>query len=148
MNQKLEIPDRPVMMQTNRDFRLSSLNGWVVNFKSGIPEKVPPHVFVEAIGIGAVVCDEQPEPEPVEEKQKHPSIAEAAKLEAEAKYSYVKQACLQLMAENDNTAFKADGYPKAASLIAVLPPEAPRPTAGEIATVFDQLREDMELAED
>jgi len=149
MNAEIQIPDRPVMMQTNRDFRLASLNGWVVNFKANEPVRVPPNCYVEAVGIGAVVCDEQPEPEPVVEKEaQHPSIAEAAKLEAEAKYSYVRQACLQLMAENDTTAFKADGYPKAANVIAALPPEAPRPTAGEIATVFDQLREEMDLAED
>jgi hypothetical protein len=149
MNQKLEIPDHPVMMQTNRDFRLSSLNGWVVNFKADKPERGPPHVYVEAIGVGAVVCEEQPpEPEKVPAKEAHPSIAEAAKLEAEAKYSYIEQACLKLMARNDNTAFKADGYPKAISLIAELPPEAPRPTAQEIAMVFDDMRTKMELAED
>ena len=148
MNAEIQIPDRPVLMQTNRDFRLSSLNGYVVNFKANEPTSVPPHCYVEAVGIGAVKCELQPEPEVQEEKEKHPSIAEAAKLEAEAKISYIRQACLQLMAENDTTAFKADGYPKVANLIEALPPEAPRPTAGEIADVFDQLREEMELAED
>ena len=88
-----------------------------------------------------------PEPEP-EEKTAAPSIAETAKLEAEAKYEYVKQACLKLMAENDTTAFKADGSPKVVSVIRTLAPEAPRPTAQEIQDVWDRLREDMELAED
>lgn len=144
----IQTPDQPVMMQTNRDFRLSSLNGYVVNFRADTPTRVPPNAYLEAVGIGAVVCDEQPEPRKVEEKRPDPSIAEAAKLEAEAKISYIRQACLQLMAENDLTAFKADGYPKAAYLIAALPAEAPRPTAGEIAEVFDSLRSEMELAED
>lgn len=144
----IQAPDRPVMMQTNRDFRLSSLNGYVVNFRANTPTSVPPNAYIEAVGIGAVECEEQPEFTLAEEKKEHPSIAEAAKLEAEAKYSYIKQACLQLMAENDSTAFKADGYPKVASLIEALPPEAPRPTAGEINEVYDALREDMDLAED
>lgn len=149
MKQELELPDRPVMMQTNRDFRLSSLNGYVVNFRANTPVSVPPNAYKEAVGIGAVMCGEQPEVEPPTEEEKiHPSVAEAAKLEAEAKYMYIEQACMKLMAENDSTAFKADGYPKATKLIAELPPEAPRPTAQEIAHVFDELREKMELAED
>lgn len=144
----IQTPDHPVMMQTNRDFRLSSLNGYVVNFRADTPTRVPPNAYVEAVGIGAVKCEEQPEPEPVEEKKSDPSIAEAAKLEAEAKIAYIEKACLKLLAENDNTAFKADGYPKAAAVFDALPPEAPRPTAGEIAQVFDDLRMNMDLAED
>ena len=52
------------------------------------------------------------------------------------------------MAENDNTAFKADGYPKAAAVYDALAPEAPRPMASEIAEVWDKLREQMDLAEE
>lgn len=148
MKQELQLPDHSVFMQTNRDFRLSSLNGCVINFKANTPHLVPPNAYREAIGIGAVVCDEQPQPKPVEEKVERHGIAEAAKLEAEAKFEYIKQACLQLLAQNDNTAFKADGRPKMAQLIAAMPPEAPRPTAQEIAHVFDELTQDMDLAED
>lgn len=147
MNHNLDLPDRPVLMQTNRDFRLSSLNGYVVNFRADQPALVPPNAYLEAIGIGAVLCDEQPEPEP-EQKTDTPSVAETAKLEAEAKFEYIKQACLKLMAENDSTAFKADGSPKVLSVISTLEPQAPRPTAAEIQDVWDRLREDMELAED
>lgn len=144
----ISVPDHPVLMQTNRDFRLSSLNGYVVNFRANEPTSVPPNAYVEAVGVGAVKCDVQPEPEPVVEKAPDPSIAEAAKLEAEAKIAYIKQACLKLMAENDSTAFKADGYPKFVNVRDAMASEAPAPTAQQIQQVWDDLRSDMDLAED
>lgn len=149
MNQELKVPDHSVYMQTNRDFRLSSRNGYVVNFKANEPARVPPNAYEEAIGIGAVLCEDQPEQEPVVEKQVvHESVAEAAKLEAEAKIEYIQQACLKLMADNDSTAFKADGYPKYSKVIDILSPQAPKPSAAEIAQVWDDMRKNMELAED
>ena len=63
MSNALEVPTKPVFMETIRDYRLSSLNGYVVNFKRGKPSLVPPHVYLEAIRAGAIVCEEQPEPE-------------------------------------------------------------------------------------
>lgn len=143
----IQIPDRPVLMTTNRDFRLSSLNGYVVNFRADEPALVPPQCFEEAVGIGAVLCEEQPE---VEEKEKgaQPSVREAHELEAAGKAEYVKKAVLELMAENELTKFRADGYPKAKAVIEILAPECPTPTATEIQEIFDELRENVDLIED
>lgn len=146
MNQKLEVPDRPVYMQTNRDFRLSSLHGWVCNFKANVPERVPPHVYAEAIGIGAVVCEEQPEEKPSENRPEI-SLAEATKQEALAQKAYVTQACLAIIAKGDETDFKADGYPLFAAVVRELAPECPKPTAGLIQEVYDELRESADLIE-
>lgn len=147
MEQSLTIPETAVFMTTNRDFRLSSLSGWVVNFKKDVPERVPPNVYAEAVGIGAIDCDpeEHPPAEITPPKEPHPSIAEAAKLEGEAKKDYIKQACLILMERGDSTEFKADGYPKANKVIAELAPQCPHPTAQEIQEVFDDLRKDVDL---
>lgn len=143
----LAIPDHPVLMQTNRDFRLSSLNGVVINFQAGEPTRVPPQAYAEAVGIGAVECEEQLEPPKSQEKKPDPSIAEAAKAEHEAKIEYIKQGILKLMAADDDSAFKPDGYPIHKRLIEVLPPQAPKVTAGEIAEVFDDMRDDLDLAD-
>lgn len=149
MNQGLEIPRHPVMMVTNRDFRLSSMNGWVVNFKAGEPASVPPHVYEEAVAIGAVEAEEQPEAEERVEKPKvDPSVAEAARLEQEAKIAYVEQAIVTLMDKEDNGPdFKADGYPKHKSVLAVLAPQCSAPTATEVQEIFDDMRDDVNYAE-
>ena len=149
---QLEQPATRVLMVSPRDFRLSSLKGYVINFVRDEPAWVPPHVYKEALAIGAVPCEEQPEaeekPEDEKEKIKAESRENAARLEAEAKTEYIKQACMALLARADSTDFKADGYPKVNKVIAEMSPESPRPTASEIQTVFDVLREDMTLAED
>ncbi len=149
MNAPLEIPTKPVLMKTNRDFRLSSLNGYVVNFKADEPVRVPPHVYVEAVRIGAVECGEVDNlPEPEAETDGGPQgAAEAAKLAAEAKDSYIRQACLALIAEDDSAKFKAEGPPKLNALIKELPPEAPRPTAGDVQRVWELLQDDVSLAD-
>lgn len=147
MHQDLTIPESAVFMTTNRDFRLSSLSGPVINFKKDVPTRVAPNVYAEAVAIGAIDCDpeEHPPADAPAPKVPDPRIAEAAKLEAEAKVSYIKQACLILMERGDSTDFKADGYPKANKLIAELAPQCPHPKAQEIQEVFDGLRENVDL---
>lgn len=147
MEQSLTIPESAVFMTTNRDFRLSSLSGPVINFKKDVPTRVAPNVYAEAVGIGAIDCDpeEHPPAETSAPKEPDPSIAIAAKEEAEAKVSYIKQACLILMERGDATEFKADGYPKANKVIAELAPQCPHPTAQEIQEVFDDLRKNVDL---
>lgn len=148
MNQELQIPETSVYMQTNRDFRLSSLNGCVINFKANEPALVPPHVYREAIGIGAVLAEvEQPAAKEEEPKASVTSIAEAAKAEAEAERSYVTQACLALIAKGDDGDFKADGYPKLLSVVRELAPECAKPTAGLVMEIYDELREHADLIE-
>lgn len=151
MTQGLQIPDRPVMMVTNRDFRLSSPSGYVVNFKADVPARVPPFCYAEAIAVGAVECpvEEQPEPEVKDEAPLvDPSVAEAALLEEEAKITYVEQAIVELMNKEDNGPdFNATGYPKHASVIAVLAQQCSRPTASEVQEIFDGMRDDVKYAE-
>lgn len=149
MSEELQIPENAVYMETIRDYRLSSLNGYVVNFKKGEPTRVPPQCYLEAVRAGAVMCEEQPD-------EKAPTVVtdgtakgskEAAELEAEAKAEHIKQACLKLMAEDDSTKFKADSYPKLNAVIAEIPPECPRPTSADVMIVMDNLRENIDLAD-
>lgn len=149
MNQGLEIPDQPVMMVTTRDFRLSSMSGFVVNFKANTPTRVPAFCYAEAVAIGAVVAEEQPEEEVVEaEPLVDPSVAEAARLEEEAKITYIELAIVDLMNKEDNGPdFKADGYPKHASVLEALAPQCSKPTASEVQEIFDDMREDVVYAE-
>lgn len=148
MNQELKAPDHPCMMITNRDFRLSSMSGFVVNFKADQPTRVPPMCYVEAVGIGAVVVEDQPEPEKVEEPKVDPSIAEAARLEQEAKITYVEKAIVALMDKEDNGPdFKADGYPMHKSVLDILAPQCSKPTATEVQEIFDDMRDDVTYAE-
>ena len=151
-NQELEIPSDYVYMVCNRDFRLSSLSGMVVNFKANEPVKVHPFAYAEAIGIGAVVAEEEPKPElgkgPEEVKlEVHESVAEAARLEAEAKIAAIEAAVVVLYKRGDTTEFKADGYPKANAVIAELSPNVPKPNAGEIMQVVDDMRDDVQYAD-
>lgn len=146
MSTKLEIPAQPVMMQTNRDYRLSSLNGFVINFKADEPARVPPHVYEEAFRIGAVVVGECEAPQENTDGFIR-GAKEAGELEAEAKRGHVKQACIALMARDDSTDFKADGYPKLNKVTAEIPPECPKPTAGEVMEAMDELRKDVNLAD-
>ena len=146
MSNPLEVPSNPVMMQTNRDYRLSSLNGYVVSFKANEPTRVPPHVYVEAIRAGAIVVEECEVKEAKTDGGQR-GAAEASRLEAEAKHQHVVQACTRILVRNDQTDFKADGYPKLNKVIAEVPPECSNPTAGEVQTIIDDLRKDLDLAE-
>lgn len=145
------VPDHPVMMVTIRDFRLSSMSGYVVNFKANEPTRVPPMCYAEAVAIGAVEApqDEAPAPEVPEPKPLvDPSVAEAARLEEEAKITYVEQAIVKLLEKEDNGPdFKADGYPKHASVMDVLAPQCSKPTATEVQEIFDLMRDDVQYAE-
>lgn len=148
MNQELQAPDQPVMMVTNRNFRLSSTSGFVVNFKADTPTRVPPMCYREAVSIGAVETEEQPEPVVDEAPGPDPSIAEAARLEQEAKITYVEQAIAALLNKEDNGPdFKADGYPKHKSVLAVLAPQCSAPSATEVQEIFDDMRDDVQYAE-
>lgn len=154
MNKELavDVPTRPVMMVTNRDFRLSSTCGYVVNFKANKPERVPPMCYAEAVAVGAVEAAEEEQttlPPVAEEKPKvDPSVAEAARLEQAAKITYVEQAIVKLMNKEDNGPdFKADGYPKHKSVLDVLAPQCATPTATEVQEIFDDMRDDVQFAE-
>jgi hypothetical protein len=151
-NQELEIPSGYTKMVCNRDYRLSSLSGNVVNFKANVPTLVHPFAYKEAIGIGAVPAPDEPEPEMVEkiEEVRHPvheSVAEAAKLEHEAKLGAIENAIVVLMKRGDNTDFRADGYPKANKVLEEMPPNVNRATATEIQQVYDDMRDDVNYAD-
>lgn len=148
-SQLVETPESRTLMVSPRDYRLSSLTGYCLVFKKDVPIWVPPQIYKEAVVAGCVPAETQPEethaaPKPVV----HESLAEAQKLEHEAKLEHIETAIRIVMARGDSTDFKADGYPKANKVIAEVPPECPRPTAGEIQFVFDKLRENIDLAED
>ncbi len=147
-NSHIEIPKSAVLMVCPRDYRLSSLNGYVVTFKSDVPIKVPPHVYLEAYAIGARMIEGEEMPEAPPEKKVDPHRAEAAKLEAEAKADALDTALRIVIARNDPNDFKADDTPKHAKVIAEMSPEIPRPSATEIADAFEVLQSDIGLVED
>jgi len=92
-NPAIEIPKTAVLMvSTFRDYRLSSLSGYCMTFKQGEPAKVPPQAYLEALEAGVTMVKDQPEPEAPKVKEVDPSIAEAAKLEAEAKAAALTKA--------------------------------------------------------
>ncbi len=151
----IKVPKTSVLMVSPRDYRLSSLTGFCVNFKRGVPILVPPHVFVEAIECGAEVFEpdqESKEPdlsgldlpddelvdEPVPEPEPDLPDAESA----------LEQAIRVVLARNDPEDFKTDGSPKQIKIIAEMAPEYPRPTATEISDAYQKLQEDVNLAED
>ncbi len=109
----IETPKTAVLMVSPRDYRLSSLNGYVVTFRKNVPISVPPLVFQEAVLVGAQIVEgeedkEAPEPTPTID----PSIAEAAELEAAAKVEALKNALTLIITRNDPEDFKADNTPK------------------------------------
>ena len=61
MEESRKIPARSVPMISPRDYRLSSLTGFCVTFKANVPINVPPHVYLEALAIGASVAEGTPE---------------------------------------------------------------------------------------
>ena len=137
------------MMICNRDYRLSSLNGYVVNFKANEPAQVPPHVYAEAVGIGAVPMEE-PELDAPRERSGYEvdeSVHEAAAMEAEAQKDAVQRVIVTLFEKNDTSLFRADGYPKVVSVLDALPGTVPKPTAMEIQAIFDEMRYDVKYAD-
>ena len=145
-NTPLQIPSTVINMISPRDYRLSSLNGTVVNFKRDVPTKFVPSAYLEAIGCGAYVDEDQEIPDPVQAKENRPSPEEAAKLEAEAFASALTLALTAILTRNDPEDFRADGVPKANKVIAEISPEIRRPTATEIADAYADLQETFELA--
>lgn len=63
----------------NRDHVLASTLGHSIAFERGVPQHVPPSLYAEAVGIGAIPEDDLPQPEPtgiVEPQEPH--LREAA----------------------------------------------------------------------
>lgn len=152
MKQELEIPSGYVKMVCNRDYRLSSLSGNVVNFQANVPVLVHPFAYKEAVAIGAVMAEDEPEVElgagPQEQQHKvHESVAQAAKLEHEAKMDAIERTIVKLFEADDQTLFKADGYPKYQAVIERIDQSAGKVSAQEIQEVFDDMRDDVNYAE-
>ena len=148
-NPEIQLPKSTVLMVSARDYRLSSLNGTVVNFKRDVPTKVPPNAYVEAIGCGAVLCEGEDLDAEVEQKNTvHPSIEEADKISKENAASALTKALVVVIERNDPADFKADGTPKHQKVVAELSPEIPKPSATEISDAYQLLQENFDLAED
>lgn len=145
---QFEIPKSAVLMVSPRDYRLSSLNGYCMLFKAGVPVKVPPVIYAEAVRAGISMVEGQEMPEAPKDPEPRKGAEEADRLEAEAKESALKTALTVLITRNDPQDFKADGTPKALKVIAELSPEIPRPTATEISEAYQALQENLDLAED
>jgi hypothetical protein len=128
-------------MVSPRDYRLSSLTGFCVSFRANVPVFVPPHVYIEALEMGANVVDQ-----PV-------SVAEApvsvAKVDPTLRMAELDRAMTAVLARNDPEDFKADSTPKVNKVIAELAPEfEPRPTATEVFESYERMQENLDLVED
>lgn len=148
MGNPVKIPSAKVFMVSPRDYRLSSLQGTVVNFKQDIPIKVNPNAYLEALACGASMAEDQDLPDPSTEKKDQEDAVEAAKLEAKEKADALNTALTAILTRNDPEDFKKDGTPKSNRVIAELSPDNPRPTATEIADAYAVLQENLDLAED
>ena len=147
-NSPIEIPKTSVSMVSPRDYRLSSLCGYCVTFKADVAINVPPMVYKEALAIGARLVDEELPKAPVTKPAIDSSVAEAAKLEAEAKTEALRNALTVVITRNDPNDFKADGTPKVQKVAVEMAPEFPKPTATEVADTYERLQENLDLAED
>lgn len=151
-NPKVEAPANPVMMVSGRDYRLSSLFGFVINFKAGIPHRVLPMCYAEAVAAGCYEAEDQsaldPVPEVDSEKKKQEDAAEAAKLAAENKTKALNEALIAILTRNNPDDFKNDGTPKIQKVVAEMSPEIERPTSTEIVAAYEVLQENFDLAED
>lgn len=147
-NSPIEVPLASVSMVSSRDYRLSSLCGFCVTFKADVPINVPPMVYLEALAMGARMVEGEEMPEAPAPKVVDPSIAEAAKLEAEANAEALNKALVVIITRNDPNDFKADSLPKAQKVIAEMAPEFSKPTATEIADAYERLQENIDLTEE
>ena len=144
----IKLPKKSVFMVSNRDYRLSCLNGWCQQFKANVPVKVPPQAYRQALeaGVMLVVMDEEPDDsqatssEPTNQTQ----VDDPAQRSAE-----IDQAVLIVLTRNDPEDFKKDNTPKSVKVIAELDPSFdPRPTATEIVESHERLQSNYSLAED
>lgn len=148
--QAIKIPNSAVSMVSPRDYRLSHLCGYVVNFKKDVPINVPPMVYERALEIGARVVDSEAvaAPAPAVKPTIDPSVAEAAKLSAEAFNEAVDKAITLLITRNDPNDFKADNRPKVQKVVSEMAPEFAKPTATQVADAYERLQENIDLIED
>lgn len=142
----LKLPKKALFMVSNRDYRLSILNGWVQTFKANVPAKVPPHAYKEALQAGLLVCEEQDSDDEVSDTTPAP-VATVANPAARA--NELDQAVLKVLTRNDPEDFKNDNTPKVNKVIAELDPAFdPRPTATEVIESHERLQENLDLADD
>lgn len=145
---QFEIPKSTVQMVSPRDFRLSSLTGFCVNFVANEPINVPPHVYLEALEIGARVAETKeatapaaPEPEP--------TVISVIVMDPAKRSTDLDQAVMTVVRRNYAEDFKNDGTPKAAKVIAELDPEFdPRPSATEIHESYERLQSNLTLIDE
>ena len=142
MGNSRQIPKSSVKMVSPRDYRLSSLTGFCVNFHANAPVYVPPHVYLEALEIGATVVDAQATPVVPEPETK-------VEVDPTQRAADLDRAMTIVLTRNDPEDFKTDDTPKVNKVIAELAPEfEPRPTATECFESYERLQENLDLAED
>lgn len=143
MDKSRAIPKTSVKMVSPRDYRLSSLTGFCVNFVANKPVPVPPHVYLEALEMGATVVDAQ-----VITVEETPQTQVEA-VDPAQRSADLDQAMMIVLTRNDPDDFKNDSTPKVNKVIAELDPEfEPRPTATECLESYERLQENLDLAED
>lgn len=150
------LPTTPVTMLSYRDYRLSSLSGWVQQFKRGIPARVPPQAIGEALDAGCEIVQDDPMPvvhtppvvtAPVDIKTVvvNETVVENTQDPREAS---IDDAIRLLLVRGDGLDFKNDGTPKILSVSKECGNIDPKPTATEVSDRFIALQDDISLAED
>ena len=144
MGNSREIPKSAVKMVSPRDYRLSSLTGYCVNFIANVPISVPPHVYIEALEMGATVVDVAETPVDVAE-----TPVDVVKLDPVQRMADLDRAMMAVLMRNDPEDFKKDSMPKINKVIAELALEfEPRPTGTEVLESYERMQENLDLAED
>lgn len=140
----IQLPKKAIFMVSNRDYRLSLLNGWCQLFKANVPAKVPPHAYRGALEAGIIVAEDIPAAAPTVTEPTPVVTEDPAQRSAD-----IDQAMLIVLTRNDPEDFKKDNTPKAAKVIAELDVSFdPRPTATEIVESYERLQENLDLADD
>lgn len=107
----------------NRDVRLSSLTGHIVNFKKDTPIQIPESIVSEALAIGIVeVGTGVPKDKPI--------------IEGDVREAAIEDAIRQLIALNNESNFTRDGTPKVKSVSELTGFDV---TKEEVTTAFEGL---------
>ena len=141
------------LMISHRDLRLTNRCGHVILVEANKPVNVPAPLHDPAVLAGMQPVDpafpiDPPVPEPTAIKEPVEPDPEPAP-SVNVRGATIESAMRAIIARGDERDFKADGTPKVYNLMALLPDDfEPRPTATEVLDIFEQLQEDLDLAED
>lgn len=125
---------------------IRSLTGHVLVAQENEVLHVPEEVVPEAVAKGWQPADA---PGKVEAPaQLSDNVTDSPSDDAVSDQVDLDQAVMRVITRNVESDFKGDGVPKLSAVVAELPKDAPRPTAGKVLEAFERLQSNINLAED